>query len=190
MRQLLLIASSALLAACAATPDLPDVSRELRDYQPYEPEEAIELIALDQAPDPVPGRAGLPIVPCTIDGQQTECFAGIEPALCEVDGQPTRCYTGDTGAEALAFVGAEIDALDEFATAAHANTAAARAILQENAALRQERAALLAAGQATEEIAELYREMYLAEVRQANLTRLAAAGAAGLMLLILSAAAL
>lgn len=188
--RLLLIASTAWLAACAATPDLPEPSRELRDYQPFEPAEKVQPIALEQTPQPVAGRVGISIVPCTVAGEPAECFAGIETVACTVDGQPMRCHTGDTGEPAAAFPDEQMALLEQFAHAAHANTRALWAVLEENAALRRELAHLLAAGRATERQAEIYREMYLAEARQANLTRLAAGGAAGLILLVLSAGAL
>jgi len=101
------------------------------------------------------------------------------PTVGEIDGQPAACFGPD-----------QLDALEEFAIAAHANTDALRHAIRALQATERELHAILIAGQAAEAQAEIYRALYVSEARYAQIIKLGSMGAAGLVLLVLTAGTL
>jgi len=101
------------------------------------------------------------------------------PTVGGIDGQPAACFRPD-----------QLDALEEFAIAAHANAEALRETIRALRATERELHAILIAGQAAEQQAEVYRALYASEARYAQIVKLGGVGAAGLVLLILTAGTL
>lgn len=99
--------------------------------------------------------------------------------VCELDGAPAVCLRP-----------AEFDKLAILVEAARANTEAARHLHGALRATERERDALLAAGQAAEGQAELFRALYLGERNALRFQQLLGLGAAGTALLILTGVAL
>lgn len=106
---------------------------------------------------------------------------GNRPAAqaCTLNGQPAACYSE-----------AQLNDLEHFFIAAHANTQALHAMIRAYAAQNTELAEILTAGQSREAQAELYRALYLAEKSHSRLRTIATAAGGGLLLLIFGAAAL
>lgn len=99
--------------------------------------------------------------------------------VCQFDGAPAVCL-----------LPGEFDKLAILVEAARANTEAARHLHGALRATERERDQLLAAGQAAEAQAELFRALYLGERNAARFRQLLGAGVAGAALLVLTAGAL
>lgn len=132
------------------------------------------------------GCAAIDLPPAPTDLRE---YAQAElPALQALPLTAPQAEPGTTlaGQEAACFAGPALADLERFAAAAQANTEALRhalAALQEQAA---EARALLAAGQAAEALAEIYRALYQHEAGRALVLQIGA-GAAALVLLGLGA---